>query len=312
MATFGEDVMPPASNGFTVSETHGANRRAGARAPPEIQASSDGWAWPSLYASLQRELPFEDTFKAVDDQLIILHLDGPVTVHRRVRKGENSRLIPPGGLFMMPGGMDFGFRLGGTLQTLHLYLRRALIEEVTQSIQAGDPAQIEMLPRFGDSDPLIERLMLGVRDALHDDGPSAAPYVDYLGRAIAAHLIRKHSSASPVDHAPVRLGHRHLSRAIDFMETNLGDSIDLVAIAAVTGLSPSHFARQFRTMIGKAPHQYLMHLRIERAKRLLSETETPIVAVAFACGFANQEHLTRLFKRDCGIAPAAFRNACWK
>jgi AraC family transcriptional regulator len=308
--SFGEVVMPPASNEFTVGQTHGANRRTGAAMPPEIHASSNSWAWPSFYASLQRELPFEDSFDAVDDQLIILHLDGPVTVHRRVRKGESSRLIPPGGLFMVPGGMDFSVRLGGTLQTLHLYLRRALIEEVTQSIQPGDPSQVELLPRLGDSDPLIERLMLGVRDALHDDTPSAAPYVDYLGRAIAARLIRGHSSASPVDRAPVRLGRRHLGRVIDFMETNLGESIDLVAMAAVTGLSPSHFARQFRTMTGKAPHQYLMHLRIERAKRLLSETETPIVTVAFACGFANQEHLTRLFKRSWGIAPAAYRRTC--
>jgi hypothetical protein len=114
-----KDAMPPASNGFTVSETHGGNRRAGAQAPPEIQLSSGGWAWPSLYASQQRESPFEDTFEAVDDQLLILHLDGPVTVHRRVRNGESSRHIPPGGLFMVPGGMDFGVRPGGSLLTLH-------------------------------------------------------------------------------------------------------------------------------------------------------------------------------------------------
>jgi AraC family transcriptional regulator len=50
--------------------------------------------------------------------------------------------------------MDFGVRLGGTLLTLHLYLRRALIEEVTQSIQPGDPTQVELLPRIGDSDPV--------------------------------------------------------------------------------------------------------------------------------------------------------------
>ncbi len=302
-------MMPPASTGFTVSETHGANRRAGARVPPEIQISSNRWAWSSLYSSLQRESPFEDTYEAVDDQLVILHLDGPVTVHRRVRKGESSRLIPPGGLFMVPGGMDFGVRLEGTLLTLHLYLRRALIEEVTQSIWPGDPTQVELLPRIGDSDPLVERLMLGVRDALLDDGPTAEPYVDYLGRAIAARLIRGHSSCSPVDHSPVRLGRGQLGKAIDFMQANLGDAINLSAIAGATGLSQSHFARQFRTTLGVAPHQYLMRLRIERAKRMLSETDTPLVTVAFACGFANQEHLTRIFKRSCGITPAAYRRA---
>jgi AraC family transcriptional regulator len=75
-----------------------------------------------------------------------------------------------------------------------------------------------------------------------------------------------------------------------------------------TGLSPSHFARQFRVTIGKAPHQYLRQLRIERAMLLLRETDTGVVEVAFACGFANQEHMTRLFKQHCGTTPAAYRN----
>jgi AraC family transcriptional regulator len=91
------------------------------------------------------------------------------------------------------------------------------------------------------------------------------------------------------------------------MQANLERSIDLPAIAGATGLSPSHFARRFRVTTGKAPHQYLTQLRIERARRLLRETDTDIVEVAFACGFANQEHMTRLFKQHCGTTPAAYR-----
>jgi AraC family transcriptional regulator len=294
--------MPAASIGFPIGETHGGLLRPA----NEIQASSDGRAWQSLYASLQREMPFEDSFNAVDDPLIVLHLDGPVTVHCRIRKSESSRPIPPGGMVIMPGGMGYKIRLGAKVQTLHLYLRRALVEEVAQSILPGDPARLELLPRFGDIDPLIEHLMLGVRDALNDDA-SAPPYVDYLGRAIAARLIYGHSSSSPIIRAPLGVGQRNLGRAIDFMQANLASSIDLPAIAGVTGLSPSHFARQFRGSTGIAPHQYLMRLRIERAKRLLSGTDTPLVAVAFACGFANQEHLTRMFKRSSGSTPAAYR-----
>ena len=295
--------MPSHSAGFTIRETHGMLLRP----ETEIEISSDKMAWSSLYASLQREVPFEDYYNAVPDHLIVLHLGGPVMVHRRVQNGESSRLVLPGSLFMMPGGMDFGVRVSGTLQTLHLYLRRALIEEVAESILPGDPARHEILPRFGDSDRLIEGLMLGVRDALHDDAPSATPYVDYLGRAIAARLVRGHSSASPTGTTRVRLGCSQLNKAIDYMQANLEESIDLVAIASATGLSPSHFARRFRTTMGMAPHQYLMRLRIERARRLLSDTDSSVVEIAVACGFANQEHLTRLFKRRHGVAPAAYR-----
>jgi AraC family transcriptional regulator len=279
--------MPTKSSTFTVRETHGMLRRPGVR----VCASSDDREWSSLYASEQLEIPFEQSFNAVDDQLIVLHLDGPITVHRRVQKGESSRLIPPGGMFMMPGGMDFSVRVDGTLQSLHLYLRRAVLKEVAGDLLAGDPAHVEILPRFGEIDPLIERLMLGVRDVLHDDDPSATVYVDYLARAIIARLIRRHSSACSVRHHLDPWSKRsscQISKAIDFMEASLEHSIDLPTV-------------------GKAPHQYLMQMRIDRAKRLLSETDRSIAEVAFACGFANQEHLTRLFKRSCGVTPAGFR-----
>jgi AraC family transcriptional regulator len=298
--------MPSKSNIFTVRETHGMLRLPGVK----VSASSDDRGWSSLYASEQLEIPFEQRFDAVDDQLIVLHLDGPITVHRRVQKGESSRLIPPGGMFMMPGGMDFSVRVDGTLRSLHLYLRRGVLEEVAGDLVAGDPAHVEILPRFGDNDPLIERLMLGVRDVLNDDNPSTTVYVDYLARAIVARLILRHSSASLARSSAgisTQKGTRQISNAIDFMQANLEHSLDLPTIAEATGLSASYFARQFRATVGKAPHQYLIQIRIDRAKRLLNETDSGIAEIAFACGFANQEHLTRLFKRSCGLTPAAYR-----
>jgi AraC family transcriptional regulator len=293
---------------FTVQETHGILLRAG----NEIQAASDRHGWSSLYASVQREAPYEDSFAAVDDHLLILHLDGPVTVHRRLHHEQASRVIPPGGMFSMPGGMDFAVRLGGSLQTLHVYLRRGLVEEVAADIGRGDPAHVELVPIFGDGDQLIERLMLAIREVLENWDPSATAYVDYLVRAIAARLIREHSSSSAPLNTPylrAKLGRGQLAKAIDFMEANLDRSIDLTAIAGAVGSSPSHFARQFRTAVGMAPHRYLMQLRTDRAKRLLTETAQPVAEIAFSCGFANQEHLTRLFKRFCGTTPAAFRKA---
>ncbi len=300
--------MATRAHQFTIQETHGILLRSG----NVIRAASDEYGWASLYASVQREAPYEDAFAAVDDHLLILHLDGPVTVHRQLNHKETSRVIPPGGMFTMPGGMDFAVRLGGTLQTLHVYLRQSLVEDVAAEITPGDPSRVELIPIFGDGDQLIERLMLGIRDVLENWDPSATAYVDYLVRAIAARLIREHSSISaPPNTAYLRakMGRGQLAKAIDFMEANLDRSIDLTAIASAAGSSPSHFARQFRTAVGITPHRYLMQLRAERAKRLLTETGQPVAEIAFSCGFANQEHLTRLFKRFCGATPAAYRKA---
>jgi AraC family transcriptional regulator len=277
-----------------------------------MRVSSDNRGWSSISASTQRELPFEASFEALDDQLIVLHLSPSVTVHRRIPKGEDSRVIPYGGMVMMPGGMDFGVRVGGAVRTLHLYLRRALISEVAADILVGDPADLEILPRFGDNDPLIEHLMFGVRDALCDDDPAATPYADYLGRAIAARLIRQHSSVSVTRHRhclPEAMADNRLNRALEFIEASLAQPVDLPAMADAAGLSASHFARQFRATMGKAPHQYLVQRRVEHAKRRLEASNKGVAQIAFECGFANQEHLSRMFRRVYGVTPAAYRKA---
>jgi AraC family transcriptional regulator len=75
------------------------------------------------------------------------------------------------------------------------------------------------------------------------------------------------------------------------------------------GLSATHFARRFKRSTGSAPHQYLMRCRVERARRLLAETDNAIAQIALACGVAHQEHLTRVFRRLSGETPARFRRS---
>jgi AraC family transcriptional regulator len=297
--------MAASARPFTVHETHGILLRPEHR----IIAASDRLGWRSLYASTQREAPYAATYAGVPDHLVILHLDGPVTVSRVLGKSSASRVIPPGGLFMLPGGIDFGVRLGGDLSTLHLYVRQAIIAEVAADLSTHDDAGVELVPRLGARDPLVERLALEVRDALTDPDPTAPIYIDYLTRAVAARLIRAHSTRS-VPRPEARAGaltRAQLDRAVDYMEAHLDTPLALTDVAHAAGLSATHFARRFKQSTGSAPHQYLMRCRVERARRLLAETDNAIAQIAFACGFAHQEHLTRVFRRLSGETPARYR-----
>ncbi|MBV8521173.1 MAG: helix-turn-helix transcriptional regulator [Acetobacteraceae bacterium] len=93
------------------------------------------------------------------------------------------------------------------------------------------------------------------------------------------------------------------------MDVNLSRSPSLEEIAGAAGLSPAHFIRQFKASMGMAPHRYLLRSRMERAKRLLRETDRSVAQIAFACGFSHQQHMTRVFGRFTGTTPAAFRRA---
>ncbi len=292
--------------GFGVRETHGILWQPA----NEVRAASDGLGWDSVYASTQREAPYEAKFDAVRDHLIILHLDGPVGVSRALGKSQSRRVIAPGGLFMLPGGLDFGVRLEGYLESLHLYLRESIIDEVANDFGMKTSETKELVPRLGVRDPLIEQLALNVRDVLQHKDPSSRMYIDYVARLMAAHLLRKHSaSAATHTGSPVGgLTRAQVERAIDYMEGNLAEPLALADVAKASGLSPSHFARRFKSATGAPPHQYLMSMRVERAKRMLLERE-PIAEIALACGFTHQEHLTRIFRRLVGMTPASYRRA---
>jgi AraC-like DNA-binding protein len=104
-----------------------------------------------------------------------------------------------------------------------------------------------------------------------------------------------------------RLAPWQLKRVMRFIDANLAIKLDPQDLASVARLSVSHFGRAFRSTVGKSPHAYLIHRRIERAKELMLETDLPLVQIALDCGLADQAHLTRHFTRIAGISPAAWR-----
>jgi AraC-like DNA-binding protein len=95
---------------------------------------------------------------------------------------------------------------------------------------------------------------------------------------------------------------------LDYLHAHLSRRLTLDELAAVAGLSPFHFLRQFQSQHHATPQQMLMALRLAEAKRQLSRGEPP-AQVAAAVGLADQAHLTRTFARRYGITPARYQRA---
>lgn len=89
------------------------------------------------------------------------------------------------------------------------------------------------------------------------------------------------------------------------MRTHLDQDISLEVLAQTVNVSPSHLRRLFKQATGMAPHQYLIHLRVNRAKELLLTRGFSVNEVAAEVGFADQSHLHRHFKRIFGVTPKA-------
>ena len=93
---------------------------------------------------------------------------------------------------------------------------------------------------------------------------------------------------------------------IDYLRANLAERITLDELAALAGLSPFHFLRQFQARHHATPQQMLMAFRLSEAKRRLTAGQAP-AQVAAATGLADQAHLTRAFARRYGVTPARYQ-----
>jgi len=91
-----------------------------------------------------------------------------------------------------------------------------------------------------------------------------------------------------------------------FMRRHRHENLTIARIAAHAGISPAHFARSFKAATGIAPHDYLLNLRIERARELLA-TDMPIARIALEVGFSDQSHLNRVFTPIVACTPGEYR-----
>jgi transcriptional regulator GlxA family with amidase domain len=131
----------------------------------------------------------------------------------------------------------------------------------------------------------VDESVLGVIDALR-------PHL----RPVPAERARGRA-----EHAAVRRARRHLGERWD-------QRIPLADLAAVACLSRFELVRRFGAETGLTPHAYQINMRIARARALLADGVMP-AAVAAECGFADQPHLTRAFKRAVGVTPARYARA---
>ncbi|QEX14965.1 hypothetical protein FRZ44_02450 [Hypericibacter terrae] len=100
-----------------------------------------------------------------------------------------------------------------------------------------------------------------------------------------------------------------INRLKALVESQLASAITLEEMAELCRLSVSHFARAFKISFGEPPHGYVVRRRIARAREMMLATEEPLSQVALDCGFADQSHFSRLFRRQEGSSPSAWRRA---
>ncbi len=97
-----------------------------------------------------------------------------------------------------------------------------------------------------------------------------------------------------------------LKDVIDYINRHFSESISLEQMAKKFNISKSHLSSYFRKYIGVSPYEYLLNVRLEQAKRLLTHGGS-ITDVCYACGFSDYSHFIQFFKKRTGMTPHKYQ-----
>jgi len=191
------------------------------------------------------------------------------------------------------------------LDYIHFHMRRSAIDETASELGYDRASAIRSV--VNREDIVLAQVARSMLPVLGTEHPSPLA-LDQLELILGAHLVQRYAEANKT-RAPTSRGLAawQRRRVTELLRESLDGSLRLAELAQACNLSVSHFSRSFKRTFGVSCHQWLIQLRIERAKALLSAADLSLTDVAVKSGFADQATFTRTFRRIVGVPPGRWR-----
>jgi AraC family transcriptional regulator len=274
-------------------------------APPEVSAE---WSTVSLHVIDETPLYAKAAFT---DHAFGLYRSGRHRILRKMGRQMVEGWTDPGTINLTPPGIEGTWEAEGSSRATALLMPQAFLSRVVEEHYGIDGGKVEITKQFLIRDPVIEGIMMNLATEVGNGAPSGRLYAESACEYLAHHIFRYYSSISDaaLHSAPVGgLPPRRLKRVLEYIDDNLGRSIDLRQLANLAGVSPRHFERAFRQSLDIPPYAYVLERRLDIARGLLvSRSGMTIAEIAAQLGFSSSSHLSSAFRRRIGCTPSEYR-----
>jgi AraC family transcriptional regulator len=281
--------------------------------PGRLMAASNGWK--NLLVRIYSEPRVEERviYPAVAEPRIVRILSGAAVVEEREPGGPWLKThIQAGDFFLTASQSPYEVRWRAIgpepLSTMHLYLGLPVFNRAMEEAFPKDQGAMHLPDVSGFKDNFLLALLEGLHKELLSRRRGSSLFVEGIAQSLAGHLVRTYADETTPEHKGGLPGFR-LRKVRDLMVTHLEDEFSLTRLAREAGVSEFHFSRAFKRTTGFKPSQYFINLRMERARRLLRETNRSIIEIGLNVGYTSPSHFARIFHREVGISPSRYRRS---
>jgi AraC family transcriptional regulator len=228
-----------------------------------------------------------------------------------ISHGMNRRVSyikQPGSLCLVPVGVWPVMRAETDFYLVVCALDSELVSALDSELERRSEGELRLQVNF--LDPAAQQLMTLLLTDANEGFSTERLYTEYLTQALAVRMLYQGKQTRPESNNPGASGlPRHVLRRIIERMRCFSCDLSLQALANESGYSRVHFVRMFRAATGYSPHNYLLNLRLERARELLKNPSLSLIDIALDCGFSSHSHMSRLFHKSVGVTPSAYRRS---
>jgi AraC family transcriptional regulator len=276
---------------------------------PESAKFSTGKQWQDFHFEIQRQ-PVHDTGEHCHKMHVLTMVTSSTPINQTIDGQSQRNLMGHNNAFILPAGALHRCDWRRDIEFMFVGLDPHVFVQLGQELV--NPDCIELIPHFATiEDPLLQGILLTLKQEMMTGGLNTQLFIDQLKTTLVMHLLRSYG----VRKAEVKtysdgLPRYRLNQAIDYIAAHLDQNLELADLAQQVGMSQFYFSRLFKQSLGITPHQYVIRQRVERAQQLILRGELGLAEIALECGFANQGHLNRHFKRLTGVTPKEIARTC--
>lgn len=237
----------------------------------------------------------------VTSDRVVINISEPKFVEIKRRGVWERRRYDTGDCGIVPYGQENIIRWFENTKFIVIQIEPKFIQRFLQI------KDFSLAEHRGISDRVVYDFAMEVKQEMEQGRQQAEMYIQSLAICLSIHLGTKYQASGKSIYAPKgKLSSLQLKQLLEYCNVFLHDDFGVDDLAALVHLSPFHFTRLFKNTVGVAPYQFVLQMKIERAKQLIKKGKSSLSQIAYELGFADQAHLSNTFRKVVGVSPSQF------